>query len=129
MNTPTIPIEILVQALRCAKAAEDQAVANRRAIEDKIVSRYAAPDGGEGTVKDGDLSITYKVTRVVDTAALQSAWASLSDNAKKVFRWTAGIDTKNYRAIVSMDADSAYQVQGYITTKPAKASISLKDKS
>ena len=129
MNSPALPLSVLVQFLRLAKAKEAEAIEARRAIEDHIVSRYAAPDGGEGTVKDGDLIITYKVTRAIDTAALQSAWAGLRDNAKKVFRWKADIDTKNYRSIVSMDADSAYQVQGFITTKPAKPILSLKETS
>ncbi len=124
---PALPVSVLVQFLRQAKAKEAEAIENRRAIEAQIVSRYAVPDGGEGTVKDEEFSITYKVTRAVDTDALQVAWFGLSDNAKKAFRWKADVDLKHLRALADIDPDNAYQAQGFITTKPAKPALTLKD--
>lgn len=129
-NTPPeLPIAIMVQALRQAKDAEAKAVEHRRAIEAQIVSLYAAPDGGEGTVKDDEFSITYKATRAVDTDALQKAWGTLSPNTQKAFKWKADVDLKQLRALVDLDPDNAYQAQGFITTKPAKPTISLKEPS
>ncbi len=119
----------LVADLRQAKAAEAQAIEHRRVIEAQIVSRYAAPDGGEGTVKDDDFSITYKVTRAVDTDALQKAWGALSPNTQKAFRWKADVDLKHLRALVDIDPDNAYQAQGFITTKPSKPALTLKEPS
>jgi hypothetical protein len=123
---PALPINIMVQALRKAKAAEAQATENRRAIEDEIVSRYGVPDGGEGTVKDEEFSITFKVTRAVDTEALQTAWNTLGTNAQKAFKWKADIDLKQYRAIQSLDTPAFEQLNQFVTTKPAKPALTLK---
>lgn len=127
MNAPLLPVSILVAHLRQAKEKEAQAVEYRRAIEAQIVSRYAVPEGGEGTVKDDEFSITYKVTRTVDTTTLQAAWSALSPNTQKAFKWKADVDLKHLRALVDMDPDNAFQAQGFITTKPAKPSLTLKD--
>ena len=129
MNSPTLPVAILVQALRQAKAAEVQAIEHRRAIEDQIVGRYSAPNGTEGTVKEDEFSITFKNTRTVDTTALQASWGELSPNTQKAFKWRADVDLKHLRALIDLDPDNAYQAQGFITTKPAKPSLLLKDAS
>jgi len=124
-----IDIKLLVQSLRHAKAVESHAAEHRRAIEAQIVSRYAAPDGGEGVIKDGDLTITHKVTRKVDTEALQAAWSTLTPNTQKAFKWSADVDLKHLRALVDIDPDNAYLAQGFITAKPAKPSLILKETS
>jgi len=122
-----IPIAVLVAHLRQAKAAETQAIENRRNIEAQIVSRFAVPDGCQGTVKDDEFSIKYSVTRKVDTEALQAAWAALSPNTQKAFKWSADVDLKHYRALIDLDPDNAYQAQGFVTTRPAKPALTLKD--
>jgi len=127
MNAPTLPLAILVGHLRQAKQAEAQAVEFRRSIESQIVSCFAVPDGGEGTVKDEEFSIKYSVTRKVDTEALQAAWAALSPNTQKAFKWSADVDLKHYRALIDLDPDNAYQAQGFVTTRPAKPALTLKD--
>ncbi len=127
MNAPTLPLAILVGHLRQAKAKEAEAVEYRRGIEAQIVSRFAVPDGGEGTVKDDEFSIKYSVTRKVDTEALQAAWSALSPNTQKAFKWSADVDLKHYRALIDLDPDNAYQAQGFVTTKAAKPSLILKD--
>lgn len=126
MNSPTLPVAILVQALRQAKATEAQAIEHRRAIEEQIVARYPVPAGGEGTVKDEEFSIAFKVTRNVDTEALQNAWATLGTNSQKAFKWKADIDLKNYRAIKELDEPAFNQLSQFITTKPAKPALTLK---
>ncbi len=127
MNSPILPLAILVANLRQAKAKESEAVEYRRGIEAQIVSRFKAPDGGEGTVKDDEFSIKYAVTRKVDTEALQAAWAALSPNTQKAFKWSADVDLKHYRALIDLDPDNAYQAQGFVTTKAAKPAVLLKD--
>lgn len=127
MNAPTLPTSVLVEFLKIAKAKESEAIEARRAIEAQIVSRYTTPEGGEGTVKDEQFSITYKVTRTVDTDTLQAAWGALAPNTRKAFKWKADVDLKHLRALIEMDADGAYQAQGFITTKPAKPTLTLKE--
>lgn len=127
MNLLELPLSALVQELRNAKANEARAIESRRAIEEMIIGRFQPPEGGEGTVKDAELSITYKVTRTVDTEALQTSWTDLGPNAQKAFKWKADIDLKQYRAIKDLDEPAFAQLNRFITTKPSKPALTLKD--
>ena len=126
MNSPTIPLAVLVQALRQAKLAEATAAEHRQEIERQIVARYPAPAGGEGTVKEDEFSIAFKVTRSVDTEGLQNAWATLGTNAEKAIKWKADLDLKQYRAIKDLDPVSFGKLSAFVTTKPAKPALTLK---
>jgi len=121
-----IPIPALVEAIRAAKQNEDMAVETRRALEAQLFSHFTAPADGEGTVKQDDFSITYKVTRKVDTDALQAAWSDLSLNAQKSFRWKADIDLKTFRAIQDLDQPTFMKLSKFVTTTPAKPTLTLK---
>lgn len=127
MNNQATPIPVLVAALRHAKAEESAANQRRLDLEAQIVARFVVPEGGEGTVKDEEFQIAFKLTRKVDTEALQASWAKLDKNSQKAFRWSADVDLKQLRALSDLDPDSAFVAQGFITTKPAKPSITLKD--
>ena len=116
----------MVQALRQAKEAEDAASAHRLEIERQIVAMFPAPAGGEGTVKAEGISIAFKVNRTVDTDKLQAAWATLGINSQKAFTWKAGLDTKQYRAIQDLDPKSFAQLANFVTSKPAKPTLTLK---
>lgn len=122
---PTTPLAVLIAALRNAKEVEAQANLHRLAIEKQIVARYPQKAGYEGTVKEPDFSLTFKVTRSIDTEGLQAAWSSLSENAQKAFTWKAGLDTKKYRAIADLDPKGFAQVANFVTTKEAKPTILL----
>jgi hypothetical protein len=126
MNAPTPPIAVLVQALRQAKLAEATATEHRQEIERQIVARYPAPAGNEGTVKEDEFSIAFKVTRSVDTEALQNAWATLGTNAEKAFKWKADLDLKQYRAIKDLDPVAYGKLNAFVITKPAKPALTLK---
>ena len=115
--------------LRNAKAAEEAAKRERIAIEEMIVSRFAAPDTGEGTAKDGALSISWKVTRKVDADALQGVWADLGANAQKAFRWKPEVDLKHLRALQELDPASYVVAAKYVTATPAKPSVTLKEEA
>lgn len=117
----------LVERLRKAKTAEALARDVRVGIEEQIVALYAPPADGEGTTKDGDVSIAWKLTRKVDTDALQTAWPDLGPNAQKAFRWKAETDLKQLRALQELDADSHAAAAKFITTTPAKPAITLKE--
>lgn len=127
MNAPTKPLPLLVAELRAAKAAEQLAAAHRLAIEAQIVALIPAPADGEGAVKQDDVTVTFKNTRTVDTSALQASWDSLSANGQKAFSWKAALDLKQYRAIQELDPTVFGQLAAFVTTKPAKPAITLKD--
>ena len=119
----------LTAALKAAKAAEDNAKALRLEIEGKIVALYAKPATGEGTHNDEEFSITWKLNRTVDSEKLSAGYESLPVNAQRAFRWKAEVELKNLRALAELDPVSYSAAAEYITSKPAKPSIDLKDKS
>ncbi len=115
----------LTVAWRAAKAAEIAATEDRRQIEESILTFIPKQD--EGTVTVDDVSVTYKMTRKVDTQALQAAWQSMPEHAQKCFRWKAEVETKELRAVMGLD-EKAYRIAAeFITTTPAKPAISIKD--
>lgn len=127
MNAQTKPLPLLVAELRAAKLAEKLAGDHRLAIEAQIVALIPAPAEGEGTVKQDDLTVTFKNNRTVDTGALQAGWDSLSANSQKAFSWKATLDLKQFRAIQDLDPQAFGQLAAFVTTRPAKPAITLKD--
>ena len=110
-----------------AKKAEAQANATRLAIEAVILTHFTPTD--EGTVGDKatGVSVAYKVTRSVDTDALRAGWASLSPETQSAFKWSASVDTKTLKAFQLANEDAYKAVARFVTTKPAKPSISIKE--
>jgi hypothetical protein len=127
MNAHTNALPLLVAELRAAKAAEKKANEWRLQLEAQLVSLFPAPASGEGTHKDEEFSITYKVTRKVDSEAIQYAWNDLSANAQKAFKVKFDIDLKNYRAINELDPIAAQAINQHVTTTPSKPTVTLKD--
>jgi len=109
------------------KKLEDAAKNDRLNIEAAILAHFPT-DKTEGSVTDADAGVTvsYKVTRTVDTEAVQTAWDSLTVNAQKAFKWKADLDLKAFRAVQDMDPQSFTQISAFVTTKPAKPSVSVK---
>ncbi len=67
MNAKPKPLPILVAELRAAKTAENLAAEHRLAIEAQIIAMVPAPANGEGTIKQDDLTISFKVNRTLWT--------------------------------------------------------------
>ena len=116
----------LIAELKQAKQIEAKANEYRLAVEAQIVSLFP-PQTGEATVKQDDLTITYKTTRSIDSAGVQQAWNDLSKNAQTAFKVKFDLDLKQYRAITELDAATAQIINQFITSKPAKPSITLKE--
>lgn len=112
-----------------AKEEERQANARRVSIESKIAEMVGVKDEGVTSV-DGQfykVKTTGKLTRSVDSDAVQNVWEVMPEEVRKCFKWEAKLDTKNYRALCSMRDDLIPELNRYITTKPAKASISIEE--
>ena len=120
-------ISDLITKLRAAKDNELTAKNERIRLETLIENQFAKPNGGEGTHNDEEFKITWKLNRTVDTAKVQDAWDSLSKNAQRAFRWKAEVDLSHLRALNELDAVAYSQAAAFITSKPAKPSIELKD--
>ena len=117
----------LTAALKAAKAAEEKAKADRLDIEAKMVALFAKPATGEGTHNDEDFSITWKLNRTVDTDRLAADYDDLSDNAQRAFRWKAEVNLAYLRQLSEIDPAAYNKAAVFITSKPAKPSIELKD--
>lgn len=117
----------LYQSWLDAKRSEDAARAQRLEIEAQIVALVGVKDEGVTSVEVDQFKVktTGKVTRSVDTDAVQDVWEVLPEEVKKCFKWEAKLNTKEYRALCSMREDLAPHLNKYITSKPAKPSISI----
>lgn len=121
--TEAATLPALAAAWRAAKRAEDDARERRYAIEAQICMELPL-DSKEGTrtekLDSVKVSVTYGLTRSVDTGALQDAWGTLDSYEQSSFRWKAEISTKEFR---TLHPDSQTRLARYITTKPAKPSV------
>ena len=121
-----ISLAALVAARVEAKRAEDLAVASRRDIDAQIAERLARADKPEGAVSeklDGfKVTVTYGVTRKVDTDALSAAWATLPQSVLAAFKWKAEASTTELRKLAPADAAAA---AAYYTTSPASPQVRI----
>ena len=120
-------IDKLIAELRAAKDNEASYKAERIRLEGLIEAQFAKPEGGEGTHNDEEFKVVWKLNRTVDTSKVQDAWDNLSKNAQRAFRWKAEVDITHLRALQDLDAIAYAQAAMFITSKPAKPSIELKD--
>ena len=111
-------------------AAKD---AERNANEDRLMVEAAMlallPQKTEGTVVDPDTGVTctYKVTRKASTEDLQNDWMHLSQTVQSAFTWKADVSAKQIKAIQELDPAAFAIAAKYITSTPAKPSISIKE--
>lgn len=115
-------------ALRvAAKQREDDAIAERREIDAALAAAVEGPDEGSASRIDGDykITVTRKLTRKVDTEALQTVWAGLDKKVQDTFTWSAGINTKHLRALQELGASELTAASAFITTSPAAVSVKV----
>lgn len=111
-----------------AKGAEIVAVAERRALEDRMKSLIGVAenlDGTETATTDGYvIKIVGKIARKVDSDKLQelAAEAGLSDHLASLFRWTPEINVNAWKAA---DQSITRPLAAAITAKPGRASFSI----
>jgi hypothetical protein len=124
MNKPTLAE--LRTAWLAAKHAEKVANEERLAVEQAILALM--PEQTEGTVSDKEtgISVQFKVTRTVDTEAVQRDWTALPRNVQDAFKWKADIDTKRFKAIQNLSPSDFTVLARYVTSKASKPSISVR---
>lgn len=117
-------IAALIDDWRLAKRAEEEARERRYAVEASLCDEL--PLAGEGTRSEkfgaAKVSITYAITRSVDTPALQLAWTGLTEAQQAAFRWKADVRLKELR---ELDLPEQSVLARFITAKPAKPSIKI----
>lgn len=120
-------ISELAAQLRKAKQAENEAKAERLRIEGLITDQFAKPESNEGTHNDEEFTITWKLNRTVNTDQLAADYEDLPTNAKNAFRWKAEVNLAFLRSLSEIDPAAYNKAAAFITSKPAKPSIELKD--
>ena len=92
------PVDVLTAEWINIKHAEKELQKRRREVEDELLTHIAAVK--EGTVHiNQSIKIQFKLTRKVDSDALDKIWDSLPDNIQAAFEWTAVPVLKELRKV------------------------------
>ena len=121
----------LAESIIHLRNIEASAREERIRIEQMIIDKVGAKEEGTTTAEDGHFKVKTvgKLTRSVDTQAIQTDWDNLPEEVQKCFKWKADIDTKNLRSLESMRDDLVPLLSTYVTTKPAKPSVTIEELS
>jgi hypothetical protein len=110
------------------KAQEEEAVTERRKIEDQIVKILKLPEAFESTETVEPLGMVVKIAgridRKVDSVKLQelALEAGLSDHLPNLFRWKPEINMSVWKAA---DESITRPLAGAITVKPGRPSFKI----
>ena len=124
-----LTISELVAARISAKLAEDEAIAERRRIDEQLADLLKNPEKPEGAISQKledmglTLTVTYKINRSVDAKKLQAEWDKLSAGAQAAFKWKPEVSVSELRKLDGIDATVA---AAYITSKPGAPSVEIK---
>lgn len=123
-----LTISQLVAARISAKQAEDEAIAERRRIDEQLAELLKDPNKPEGAISQKledlglKLTITYKINRSVDAKKLQAEWDKLSAGAQAAFKWKPEVSVSELRKLEGIDATVAAT---YITSKPGAPGVEI----
>lgn len=123
-------IDVLARHWQEAKEAEAAAKDRRIQVESQITELVGFAEEGT-TNAEGNLfkvKTVGKLTRSLDDKALQLDWDELPDEIKKCVKWKSALDTTKLRALEAMRDDLIPVMAQYMTTKPAKPSVSVEVK-
>lgn len=109
-----------------AKKAEDEASAARRSIDKQIADLLADPNKPEGTVSQAPegfkVTVTYGVTRKLDTKHLQADWTKLPAAVQGCVNWKAELSTTQFR---NLDMDAVLVLSTYMESKPSAPTVKV----
>jgi hypothetical protein len=111
-----------------AKAAENEAVAKRRDLEDRICGKFDVPSNLDGTIKlsDGwhEARVVGRINRKVDGDKLQelAAEAGLSKHLPALFRWKPEINAAAWK---SASKEITAPLLDAITSTPGRPSFTI----
>lgn len=123
-----LTISELVAARISAKQAEDEAIAERRRIDEQLAELLKNPEKPEGAISQKledlglKLTVTYKINRSVDAKKLQAEWDKLSAGAQAAFKWKPEVSVSELRKLEGIDATVA---SAYITSKPGAPGVEI----
>ena len=92
------PVDVLTAEWLVLKREEKTMQARRREVEDELLMHITNPK--EGTVHiNQSLKAQFKLTRKVDSDALDKIWDELPDNIQAAFEWNATPVLKELRKV------------------------------
>lgn len=117
----------LAESIIHLKNIEASAREERIRIEQLIIEKVGAKEEGTTTAEDGNFKVKTvgKLTRSIDTNAVQADWDNLDPAIQKCIKWKAELDTKNLRSLEAMRDNLVPVIAKYMTTKPAKPSVTV----
>ena len=110
-----------------AKAAQKNANEDRLLVEAAMLALLPQKVEGTETDKETGVSVTYKVTCKASTEDLQNDWMHLSQTVQSAFTWKADVSAKQIKAIQELDPAAFAVAAKYITSTPAKPTITCKE--
>lgn len=120
--------EYFARLWKDAKRKEEDAIAQRRAIENDLIDSLELPDNFEGTdslmFDDVKVKVTGRITRKIDSDMLQAIAIEhgTADHLSRLFRWKPEINIKEWKAA---DERITAPLTKAITAKPARPSINV----
>lgn len=113
-----------------SKQKEQDAIAKRRAIEDKMLSLIGIADNFSGSQTHGDhiqIKITRRIDTKVDSEKLQEIAIEngLTDHLSTLFRWKPEINAKAWKAC---DESITHPLLLAVTSKPGRPTFSITKK-
>ena len=109
-----------------AKKLEDQAVADRKAIDAEIAKLMRTPGLTEGTASEKlegyKVSVSYGITRKLDTKKLQADWDKITAPVRACINWKADLSTTQFRAL---DEDSVKALSDYMESKESSPTVKV----
>lgn len=123
-------IDVLARQWQEAKEAEGHAKDRRLQVEQLITELVGFAEEGT-TNAEGNLfkvKTVGKLTRSLDDKALQLDWDELPNEIKQCVNFKALLNTTKLRALEAMRDDLIPVMAQYMTTKPAKPSVSVEVK-
>ena len=109
-----------------AKKAEDEAVAARKAIDADIAKLMRTPGLTEGTASEKlegfKVSVSYGITRKLDTKKLQSDWDKITAPVRACINWKADLSTTAFRAL---DQDNLLALSNYMESKESSPTVKV----
>lgn len=125
-----VTLDQLAAEFQKMKDFEAQAKERRIEIEYQIIQLVGVEEEGTTNVETEAFKFKTvgKLTRSLDDSAIQSDWDKLPDEIKKCVKWKPSLDTKNLRSLETMRVDLLPVMAQYMTTKPAKPSVSVEVK-
>ena len=113
-------VEVLTAEWLALKHEEKILQVRRREVEDELLMHTATVP--EGTVHLNDrIKIQFKITRKVDSDALDKIWDSLPDNIQDAFEWEAKPIVKELRKV-----QGDVRIDGVITESAGRPTFTEK---